>query len=129
MEQVSVDLAELTVDFPGQLHRLLEVLGESGLELHLRAGELEPLLRRTERLGNRIAASVIVAAAANALAELAATDHVRRSDWRRPLPVLLAAVGGYMVVRRALPAAAGRAINLVGSSALGRRHARRRDPD
>jgi ubiquinone biosynthesis protein len=118
MEQVSVDIAELAVDFPGQLHRLLEVLGDGGLELHLRAGELEPLLQRTERLGNRIAASVIVAAVINALTELAATDHVRRSDWRRPLPVLLAAVGGYVAVRRALPAAAARAINLVGSRPL-----------
>jgi ubiquinone biosynthesis protein len=111
MEQVSVDIDELAVDFPGQLHRLLEVLGDGGLELHLRTGELEPLLQRAERLGNRIAASVIVAAAINALTELAATDHVRRSDWRRPLPVLLAAVGGSMALKRALPAAAARAIN------------------
>ena len=114
IEQASVDIAELAVDFPGQLHRLLETLGDGGLELHLRAGELEPLLQRTERLGNRIAASVLLAAAINALTELAATDHVRRSDWRRPLPVLIAAVGGYMVARRAIPAAASRAINLAG---------------
>ena len=118
VEQVSADIAELAVDFPGQLHRLLDVLGDGGLELHLRAGELEPLLERTERLGNRIAASVIAAAAINALTELAATGHVRGSDLRRPLPLMLAAVGGYVAVRRALPAAAGRVFNLVGSRRL-----------
>jgi ubiquinone biosynthesis protein len=118
VEQVSADIAELAVDFPGQLHRLLDVLGDGGLELHLRAGELEPLLQRTERLGNRIAASVIAAAAINALTELAATGHVRRGDLRRPLPVLLAAAGGYVALRRALPAAAVRVFNLVGPRPL-----------
>jgi ubiquinone biosynthesis protein len=102
LEQAGVDLAELAVDFPGQLHRLLEVLGEGGLELHLRAGELKPLLQRTKRLGNRIVASVLVAAGVNALAGLAATDRSPRSGWRRPLPVLVGALGLYMVGKRGL---------------------------
>jgi len=110
LEQVAFDVAELAVDFPGQLHRLLEVLGEGGLELHLRTGELEPLLRRTERLGNRIATSVLVAAGINALTELAATGHVRRHVWRRPLPAVVAGAGLYMVGRRGVSRAVRRAM-------------------
>jgi len=108
LEQVGLDVAELAVDFPGQIHRLLEVLGEEGLELHLRTGELEPLLQRAERVGNRIVASVLVAAGINALTELAAAGHVRRSSWRRPLAVVAAGVGVHMVGRRGLSAAARR---------------------
>ena len=103
-----MNVAELAVDFPLQLHRLLEVLGEGGLELHLRTGELEPLLQRTERLGNRIVASVLVAAGVNALTELAATDHIRRSGWRRSLPVVVAALGLYIVGKRGLSGAVRR---------------------
>ena len=95
LEQLGVDAAELAVDFPGQIHRLLDVLGDGGFDLHLRAGELEPLLARTERLGNRIAASVLVGAVIDGLAELAAAGELRRTGWRRAwraLPVLTAAM-------------------------------------
>jgi ubiquinone biosynthesis protein len=108
LERAGVDLAELAVDFPEQLHRLLEVLGGGGFELHLRTGELEPLLQRAERLGNRIAASVLVAAGVNALTELAVTGHIRRSGWRRPLPVVAAALGLYVVGKRELSRTARR---------------------
>ena len=95
LEQLGVDAAELAVDFPGQIHRLLDVLGDGGFDLHLRAGELEPLLARMERLGNRIAASVLVSAVIDGLAELAAAGELRRTGWRRAwraLPVLTAAM-------------------------------------
>jgi ubiquinone biosynthesis protein len=79
LKQVGTDLAELTIDLPDQLHRMLAVLADGGLEIHLRAAELEPLVERAERLGNRIAASVLAAAVIDGMAELAAADgaHIR----------------------------------------------------
>ncbi len=70
LERSGTDAVQLATDLPGQLHRALGVLADGDVEVHLRAGELEPLMARAERLGNRIAASVLAAAAINALAEL-----------------------------------------------------------
>jgi hypothetical protein len=68
-------LAQLTFDLPGELHRLLGVLAQGGFEVHPRAAELEPLVARVERLGNRVAASVLTVAVIDGLADLARTDH------------------------------------------------------
>jgi ubiquinone biosynthesis protein len=105
VEQIALDFEELAVDFPGQLHRVLDVLGSGGLEVHVRAAELEPLLARAERLGNRIARSVLLAAVIDGLAEIAAADRARGRSWTAPrVPTVLAAVaaaGGYGALRRA----------------------------
>jgi ubiquinone biosynthesis protein len=78
--QAGVDLAELAVDFPEQLHRILELAANGGFEVHLRTAELEPLVGRAERLGNRIAAAVLAAAVIDGLAELSASRRRRRSN-------------------------------------------------
>jgi ubiquinone biosynthesis protein len=78
LEQVGLDLAELTVDLPAQLHRLLDNLTAGGFELHLRAADLEPLVARSERLANRIAVSVLAAAVIDALAQLVAAQRTHR---------------------------------------------------
>jgi ubiquinone biosynthesis protein len=71
VQNAGLDVAELIGDLPELAHQAAGVLEEGGFDLHLRATEIEPLLARAERLGNRIAASVLAAAAINALAELA----------------------------------------------------------
>jgi ubiquinone biosynthesis protein len=71
--QVGVDLAELALDFPDQLHRILELAASGGLDVHLRTAELEQTAKRLERLGNRIVVAVLAAAVLDALAELYAT--------------------------------------------------------
>jgi ubiquinone biosynthesis protein len=91
LEQFGIDAAELATDFPGQLRRVLDVLGSGSLEFHLRAGELEPLVARAERLGNRIVVSVLGAAIIDGLAELAAADRVHLRA--RPKPAARARVG------------------------------------
>jgi ubiquinone biosynthesis protein len=106
LEQVALDFEELAADFPGQLHRVLDVLASGGLEVHVRAAELEPLIARAERLGNRIARSVLLAAAIDGLAELAAADRAQGRAWptpRRPVVLaVVAAAGGYGALRRSL---------------------------
>lgn len=82
------DLADLAIELPGELHRALGVLADGDFEVHLRASELEPMLARAERLGNRIAVSVLAAAAINAAVELLAARRSRhRHRARRWSPV------------------------------------------
>ena len=84
VEQFGADLAELTVDFPGRLDRLLKSVESGGLEVRLRADEFESMLARTERIGNRIAAAVLAAATIDGLARLAVErSRSRNSRGRR----------------------------------------------
>jgi ubiquinone biosynthesis protein len=94
LKQVGADIGELSIDLPDQLHRALGVLAGGGFEVHLRAAELEPLIARVERVGNRLAVSVLVAAVIDGVAALAAGEHPRRaSGRRRNLPAMLVGVG------------------------------------
>ena len=89
-EQFGIEVAELAGELPGQLHRLLETIGNGQFEVHLRTSELQPLVGRIERLANRLAISILAAAALDGLSELAAHNHSGRG-WRRP--ALAAGVG------------------------------------
>jgi ubiquinone biosynthesis protein len=93
--QAGVDLAELAVDFPEQLHRILELAASGGFEVHLRTAELEPLVTRVERLGNRIAAAVLAAAVVDALVELSSIRSRSRSGRRPRLSTAVAGLGAF----------------------------------
>ena len=100
VEQFGADLAELTVDFPGRLDRLLKSVESGGLEVRLRADEFESMLTRAERIGNRIAAAVLAAATVDGLARLVVErSRRRRKSSGRELPAL-GAVTGYVARRR-----------------------------
>ncbi len=60
--RASSDLGELALEFPGVLRRVVDVADTSGIQVHLRAAELEPLMGRAERIGNRLVAGMISAA-------------------------------------------------------------------
>jgi ubiquinone biosynthesis protein len=96
LDRLGLAAAEL----PDHLHQLLD----DGIEVHVRTAELEPLVARLERLGNRIAVSVLAAAAINSAAELAAAGRVDPGAWRRPSrrarAAALVALGGYAAWRR-----------------------------
>jgi len=98
--KAGIDVAQLGVELPDHLRRLLAVLEGSGLDVHLRADEIEPLVARAERIGNRLVAGVIAAAFIEGLAELMAVDPEHRRSWERPMfTVGLGAVGtlgGYL---------------------------------
>ncbi|HUE26423.1 MAG TPA: AarF/ABC1/UbiB kinase family protein [Solirubrobacteraceae bacterium] len=104
--QAGVDLAELAVDFPGQLLRILELAASGGFEVHLRTAELEPLVGRAERLANRIAAAVLAAAVIDGLAELSATRTRPHGRRRLRLSTAVAGLGAFAgdVARRRLRA-------------------------
>ena len=73
-------LAQLS---PAALLKRLERLRLDGIDVHVRTSDLEPLVERLERLGNRIALSVLAAAAINSLAELAAARRFRFTRIKR----------------------------------------------
>jgi ubiquinone biosynthesis protein len=88
------------VDFPEQLHRLLELAASGGFEVHLRTAELEPLASRAERLANRIAAAELAAAVIDALTELS-TTRARPASWRKiRLSTAVAGLGAFATRRR-----------------------------
>lgn len=78
------DAAELAEDLPDLLRRVVDSL-DTGLEVHLRAAELEPLVGRIERLGNRLVAGMISAALIGGVGALAAGDRDRWGSWEKPL--------------------------------------------
>jgi ubiquinone biosynthesis protein len=79
----ALDLEELALELPGELVRLLDALSSGSFELHVRAVELERLVERGERVGNRIVRSVIAAAVIDAVTELAVGA---RFHWRKRRP-------------------------------------------
>jgi ubiquinone biosynthesis protein len=54
---------QLGVELPAQLRRLSAALDRGGVEVRLRADDLEPLVARTERVGNRIVGAILLSAA------------------------------------------------------------------
>jgi ubiquinone biosynthesis protein len=83
LERLGIDLAELAAELPARLNRITAAIETGGLEVHLRTDEMEALLARTERLGNRVAASVLAAALINGLVQLASRPRHRREPLLR----------------------------------------------
>jgi ubiquinone biosynthesis protein len=103
VEQFGIEVADLVGDLPGQLRRILEVIGDGQLEVHLRADEMQDLVNRIERLGNRVAISILAAAVIDGLSELA--SHSDRGRGRRRLLLTtglgaLTSLGAYEAWRR-----------------------------
>ena len=82
LEEFGLDLAELIADLPRRLNRISEAIETGGLEVHVRTDEMDALLARLERLGNRIAASVLAAALIEGVVQLAMWRRRHRSRLR-----------------------------------------------
>lgn len=98
--QASADAGALLLELPGTLKQLRRVLENGGLEVHLRAAELEPLVGRAERIGNRLIAGMITAALINGIGELVSGN----TRWRSREGVMIGAgasvvtaLGGYLL--------------------------------
>ena len=113
LRQAGIDAAALGVELPGQLGRVLDVLDRDGISVSLRTEDLEPLVTRVERIGNRLVVGLIVSAGVEALAVIASTDP----DRLKPHETKVAAVG---------VAALGALTGYLGWTARGHRGKRRR---
>lgn len=78
------DAAELAADLPELLRRVVDTLDTGGMEVHLRAAELEPLVGRLERIGNRLVAGMIAAALIGGVGSLTTGDKERWGSWEKP---------------------------------------------
>jgi ubiquinone biosynthesis protein len=78
--RAGLDTAALTAELPEKLRHLFDILETNGVEVHLRAAELDPLIARIERIGTRLVTGVIVAAVITTLGQLAGgSPHLGRS--------------------------------------------------
>ncbi|SFN91105.1 ABC1 kinase family protein [Mycetocola miduiensis] len=77
--RASADTGALMIEMPSRLRRILDRADRSGIEVHLRAAELEPLVARTERIGNRLVAGLITAALINGVGDLIVSEKRWRS--------------------------------------------------
>lgn len=78
LARASADSSAVLWALPAQLRRLLETVDANGLEVHLRAAELQPLVARTERIGNRLVVGMIAAAFIRGVGDIV----VSRRHWR-----------------------------------------------
>jgi ubiquinone biosynthesis protein len=98
--QTSADAGALLLELPGTLKQLRRVLETSGFEVHLRAAELEPLIGRAERIGNRLIAGLIAAALINGIGELVSGNTRWRSRDSAMIGAgasVVTALGGYLL--------------------------------
>jgi ubiquinone biosynthesis protein len=73
--EAALDAARLGIDLPQQLRRIIGEFERGNLEVGMRPEGFEPLLRRFERLANRIVLGIIAAAFVNGLAVLVSVYH------------------------------------------------------
>jgi ubiquinone biosynthesis protein len=71
----SLDAARLGTELPGEARRLLTALQRGTLEVGVRPEHFEPLVRRLERLANRLVLGILAAAFVNGLAVLLAAQR------------------------------------------------------
>lgn len=90
--RLGVDLLQLGLDAPRTVRHVAAVLERGGFDVHLRTGELEPLLDRAEKIGNRVVAGLITAALINAIGELVSDEPTRFRNW--PGALFSAGIGG-----------------------------------
>jgi ubiquinone biosynthesis protein len=75
--QAGIDLARLGIELPQQLRRLLSSLERGDTEFAIRPSGFDPVLRRVERIANRLVLGIVAAAFVVALAVLLSAYHVR----------------------------------------------------
>ncbi|MFE5670428.1 ABC1 kinase family protein [Agromyces sp. NPDC056523] len=99
--RASADLGELMLEAPGVLRRLVDHADGDGLQVHLRAAELEPLMGRAERIGNRLVAGMISAAFISGIGGLVSSDRRWRS-WENVMVGtglgMIGTLGAYLAV-------------------------------
>jgi ubiquinone biosynthesis protein len=90
LKHAGIDTAELGLAAPGRLRDLLDRIDVDGILVQLRAAELEPLVGRLEKIGNRLVAGLIAASFITGIAEMTS----RGAAGRRLLRVGYLVAGG-----------------------------------
>jgi ubiquinone biosynthesis protein len=101
--RAGLDAAHLATDLPQQLRHIIGEIERGGLEVGMRPEGIEPVVRRFERLANRIVLGIIAAAFINGLAVL--LSAYRLPGWEQWVAILFAvgfvsavALAGYLAL-------------------------------
>lgn len=101
------DAVQMGIEAPEYLRRLIVVLERGGFDVHLRGDELEPLLKRGEKIGHQVVAGAVIAASINGIAHILASDPERWRKYHVPLiaggATTVGTLGGYLVLSTNLP--------------------------
>jgi ubiquinone biosynthesis protein len=91
--RAGADAAWLGVEGPAMLRRLLKQIASDGMRVQVPVTELEPLVGRAERLGNRMVAGMLAAAVLQGMVPLVqGMPRLRR--WTAPMLALGVVAGG-----------------------------------
>jgi ubiquinone biosynthesis protein len=101
MTQAGIDLARLGAELPQSVHRLLGTVQRGDLEFAVHPTGLEPLLRRVERMMNRLVLGILTASLLLALAVLIFAARMHADPVFVGLLILgfliVSALGGYLI--------------------------------
>jgi ubiquinone biosynthesis protein len=96
-----MEALELGAEAPRAIRALFDIIESGGIQVRLRAEELEPLVSRLERIGNRLVAGTIAAALITEVGRLTAGGAPKRR-WERTMFGLrigqIGALTGYLAV-------------------------------
>ena len=92
LKKLGREALRLGTDAPEILRRVVDVLERGGIDIHFRAEELDKLMDKADRTGNRIVAGLITAALINAVGELVSVQPERWRNW--PKTLFTAGIGG-----------------------------------
>jgi ubiquinone biosynthesis protein len=99
--RAGMEALELGADAPRVVRALFDLIESGGLQLHVKAQELEPLVARLERIGNRLVAGTIAAALIGGIGTLTAGGPPKR-QWDRSLLGFgvgaVGVLGGYLAL-------------------------------
>ncbi|MBW4095161.1 MAG: hypothetical protein HIU81_07165 [Acidobacteria bacterium] len=99
LSQLGLSVVDAGMTLPETLDTLRQHL-DDGFQVHLRAAELEPLVTRAERIGNRLVAGMVISAFIRGLGGMATADSDRLRKWSTPLAAggvgALSALGAYL---------------------------------
>lgn len=92
LKKAGADALLLGSEAPQMLRQVMEIIDSGGFDIRLRADELDALLDKADRTGNRIVAGIVSAALITAIGELVAGQPGRWQNW--PKALFSAGIGG-----------------------------------
>lgn len=92
LKKLGREALRLGTDAPEIVRRMVDVLERGGIDIHFRVDELDRLMDKADKTGNRIVAGLITAALINAIGDLVSVQPDRWRNW--PKALFTAGIGG-----------------------------------
>ncbi|MCB5294573.1 ABC1 kinase family protein [Arthrobacter sp. SO3] len=92
LKKLGREALRLGTDAPEIIRRMVDVLERGGIDIHFRVDELDRLMDKADKTGNRIVAGLITAALINAVGDLVSVQPDRWRNW--PKTLFAAGIGG-----------------------------------